>query len=129
MYNAGLSCQRNQQEWPVPVEATGITVPKAVKLGAGRKNSALAGTDAITRTEESATYSEASVNTGAHEGIRAKLTLFKDKYYWKEDVDRRETDWFRFQKAVKAHERYGVKLLQPLFQKMGVDLTVAWGLL
>jgi len=42
--------------------------------------------------------------------------------YWREDVVPEETDWFRFQEAVKEHQRAAMKLLDPLFKRMGVDL-------
>ncbi|RJR18318.1 MAG: hypothetical protein C4582_11755 [Desulfobacteraceae bacterium] len=50
-------------------------------------------------------------------------TIFKDRYFWKEDVVKEETPWYLFQEAVKAHERYAVKLLSPLFLNMGFDLA------
>ena len=56
---------------------------------------------------------------GSHEG---PASHFKDKYYWKRDVDPESTHWYRFQQAVKEHERFALSLLQPRFQKMGVNL-------
>ncbi len=58
----------------------------------------------------------------SHDGLRSRLTVFSDKYFWKEGVDHAETHWLRFQEAVKAHERFGLELLGPLFAKMGIDL-------
>jgi len=55
----------------------------------------------------------------SHEG---PASHFKDKYYWKRDVDPESTHWYRFQQAVKEHERFALSLLQPRFQKMGVNL-------
>jgi hypothetical protein len=59
----------------------------------------------------------------SHEGIWSALTLFEDKYFWKEGVDREDTHWYRFQEAVKEHEREGIKLLSPLFRRMGINLA------
>ncbi len=50
-------------------------------------------------------------------------TIFKDKYFWKTDVKKEETDWYLFHGAVKAHERLSIKLLSPLFEKMGRELS------
>jgi hypothetical protein len=61
----------------------------------------------------------------SHEGLKAKLTIFEDKYFWREDVTKEETDWFRFQEAVKAHEKAGRKLLRPIFSKMKVNIDVS----
>ena len=55
-------------------------------------------------------------------GLGAMVTFFKDKYFWREDVDREETHWFRFQEAVKEHQKMAMERLQPRFAKMGIDL-------
>ncbi len=49
------------------------------------------------------------------------LTFFRDRYSWKTS-NYKNTDWYKFQEAVKAHERKGLKLLAPTFKKMGIDL-------
>jgi len=61
----------------------------------------------------------------SHEGFRAKLTLFEDRYYWKKDVSKEDTHWYRFQEAIKEHRKAGAKLLEPVFRLMGVDITTA----
>lgn len=58
----------------------------------------------------------------SHEGIKSKFTLFEDKYFWKEDGSKEESDWYKFQEAVKEHEKAGLKLLQPIFKKMKIDI-------
>jgi hypothetical protein len=58
-----------------------------------------------------------------HKGLLAEVRFFKDEYTWKRDQDWKETDWYNFQRAVKAHERLGLKLLSPAFHKMGYDLA------
>jgi hypothetical protein len=58
-----------------------------------------------------------------HNGLLAEVRLFKDEYTWKRDQDYKETDWYNFQRAVKAQERLGLRLLSPTFRKMGYDLT------
>ena len=50
------------------------------------------------------------------------LTILKDKFYWREDVKKEETDWYRFQEAVKEHQKVGMDLVKPIFDKMEVDL-------
>ena len=61
----------------------------------------------------------------SHQGFRAKLTLFPDRYYWKPNVAKEDTHWYRFQEAVKEHQEAGIRLLRPLFQQMGVDIDTA----
>ena len=40
----------------------------------------------------------------SQDGILAKFTIFKDQYWWKEDVNKEDTHWFKFQEAVKEHQ-------------------------
>lgn len=58
-----------------------------------------------------------------HEGILSHFTVFKDEYYWREDRDIQSTDWFKFQEAVKRHERFGIKLLDSILKQMDVDIS------
>jgi len=57
-------------------------------------------------------------------GALNEFTLFRDKYYWNVDIDREKTNWYRFQEAVKEHERIGIQLLSEQFKVMGYDLAV-----
>lgn len=50
------------------------------------------------------------------------FSIFKDDYYWREDIDKEKTDWFKFQEAVKDHERFGLELLAGVFRQMNVDI-------
>lgn len=50
------------------------------------------------------------------------MTIFKDKYSWKKSIKKQQTHWYKFQEAVKEHEKFGVKLLSPVFKKMDVNL-------
>ena len=59
----------------------------------------------------------------SHNGIKNKLILFRDKYFWKQDILKEKTHWYNFQRAVKAHEKFGIKLLSNTFKKMGFDLS------
>ena len=61
----------------------------------------------------------------SHEGLKEKLTIFEDEYFWHDDENKEQTDWFRFQEAVKEHQRSAIKLLSPTFKKMGVDLPTS----
>jgi len=58
-----------------------------------------------------------------HDGIMAHFTLFQDKHYWKEGIIKEETKWFRFQRAVKQHEKFAIKQLSPVFAEMGYNLA------
>ena len=59
----------------------------------------------------------------SHEGLKAKFTLFEDKYFWKEGLDRETTHWFRFQEAVKDHQKTAMKQIAPVFSEMGLELN------
>lgn len=41
---------------------------------------------------------------------------------WREDVTPEETDWYRFQQAVKEHQQLAMDCIEPRFKRMGVDL-------
>lgn len=43
-------------------------------------------------------------------------------YAWREDVVPEETDWYRFQEAVKEHQKLAMDRINPVFSRMGVDL-------
>jgi hypothetical protein len=43
-------------------------------------------------------------------------------YTWREDVAPEETNWYRFQEAVKEHQQLAMDRIEPLFRRMGVDL-------
>ncbi|PJA33214.1 MAG: hypothetical protein CO187_02295 [Zetaproteobacteria bacterium CG_4_9_14_3_um_filter_53_7] len=58
----------------------------------------------------------------SHEGFLSKLTIFEDKYYWRDDRIREDTNWFRFQEAIKAHERLALNKLAPIFKQLDVDI-------
>ncbi|MEW5905060.1 MAG: DUF6765 family protein [Pseudomonadota bacterium] len=58
------------------------------------------------------------------DGLLNGFTLLRDRYYWKEGVAREDTHWYRFQQAVKDHEKFGIVRLSPLFRKMGYDLAI-----
>ncbi len=56
------------------------------------------------------------------EGLASKLTIMRDKHFWREDVEKEKTDWFRFQEAVKEHQTLAMGYLKPTFDKMDIDL-------
>jgi hypothetical protein len=58
----------------------------------------------------------------SHKPYWSELTLFPDRYYWKRDVTKEDTHWYRFQEAVKEHQEAGIRLLEPVFRGMGVEL-------
>ncbi|MCE0492733.1 DUF6765 family protein [Vibrio salinus] len=59
----------------------------------------------------------------SHEGLTSVLTIFKDEYFWKEGIQKENTNWYKFQESVKAQEALGIELLSPLFRQMGYDLV------
>ncbi len=52
------------------------------------------------------------------------LPFFKDEHHWRNPAKKEETDWYKFQEAIKEHERACIKLLSPIFEKMGQKLAV-----
>jgi hypothetical protein len=48
------------------------------------------------------------------------LTIFKDHYQWK--ANWKNSDWYLFQEAVKAHQAFCMIELAPLFDQMNVKL-------
>jgi len=55
-------------------------------------------------------------------GLLAKLTVFRDEHYWREDVEREKTDWFGFQQAVRDHQEVGMKQITPIYEQMNINL-------
>jgi hypothetical protein len=55
--------------------------------------------------------------------FKEHLTFFRDRYEWKNKRAYQDTDWYRFQQAVKRHEREGIKTLNSVFTRMGIDLA------
>lgn len=51
------------------------------------------------------------------------MTIFKDKTFWRKDIKKEKTHWYKFQEAVKDHEQFGIELISPVFQKMGVNFS------
>lgn len=45
-------------------------------------------------------------------------------YFWKENY--RKSDWYRFQQAVKAHQRKAKEILRPLLEQMEVANLDNW---
>lgn len=57
------------------------------------------------------------------DGLLAKLpTWFRDEHYWREDVDREATDWYRFQQAVRDHQALGMQEIAPIYDQMNINL-------
>lgn len=57
------------------------------------------------------------------DGIASLFTVFKDKYYWRDNVNIEQTHWYKFQESVKEHEKLAIGLLRERFAKMGVDIA------
>lgn len=60
----------------------------------------------------------------SHDGIISKFTVFKDKYWWKEDVNYKDTDWFKFQEAVREHQKFALSPVSERCQTMGIDIRL-----
>ncbi len=59
----------------------------------------------------------------SHEGLKARFTLFEDKYFWKEEVEIECSNWFKFQEAVKDHQKIAMEQITPVFKEMGLELN------
>jgi len=55
-------------------------------------------------------------------GLLSMFTMLHDKLYWKKEVTKEKTHWYRFQEAVKEHQAKAMEDLEKLFAKMKVDL-------
>lgn len=60
----------------------------------------------------------------SQDGILAKFTIFKDQYWWKEDVNKEDTHWFKFQEAVKDHESLALGPVNKRCKTMGIDIRL-----
>ena len=60
----------------------------------------------------------------SHDGILAKFTIFKDQYWWKEDVNKEDTPWFKFQEAVKEHQSLALGPVNKKCKTMGIDIRL-----
>jgi hypothetical protein len=59
----------------------------------------------------------------SQDGLLAKLpTIFQDEYFWREDVEPEQTDWYRFQQAVRDHQALGMEHIAPIYKQMNIDL-------
>ena len=58
-------------------------------------------------------------------GLLAKLTLFKDRHYWRSEKIKENTHWYQFQEAVKAHEACAIEVMSERFAMIGIDLSKA----
>jgi len=58
----------------------------------------------------------------SEDGLLSSLTILKDQHFWKDGIDRTETDWYRFQESVKEHQARALEGLAPIFAKMGIDI-------
>ena len=50
------------------------------------------------------------------------LAFCSGRHIWREDIKPEDTDWYRFQEAVKEHQRIAMRLIKPRFDRMGIDL-------
>ena len=45
-----------------------------------------------------------------------------NEHYWREDVEREATDWYRFQQAVRDHQAPGMQEIAPIYEQMNINL-------
>ncbi len=57
-------------------------------------------------------------------GIWIKFTIFRDEYWWKEDVNNEDTHWFKFQEAVKEHQALALVPVSKKCDSMGIDIRL-----
>ncbi|MDY6855481.1 MAG: DUF6765 family protein [Thermodesulfobacteriota bacterium] len=60
----------------------------------------------------------------SQDGILSRFTIFKDEYRWKEDVNKEETHWFKFQEAVKEHQAVALGPVNEKCKTMGIDIRL-----
>jgi len=60
----------------------------------------------------------------SQDGILAKFTIFKDQYWWKEDVNKEDTHWFKFQEAVKEHQALALGPVDEKCKTMGINIRL-----
>jgi len=60
----------------------------------------------------------------SQDGILAKFTIFKDRYWWKEDVNKEDTHWFKFQEGVKEHQALALGPVNKRCQTMGINIRL-----
>jgi len=58
-------------------------------------------------------------------GIGVKFNFIRDEYYWRDEPNRTDSDWYKFQEAVKEHEKTALTMLSETFSKMGIVLAVS----
>ncbi|MEW6161851.1 MAG: DUF6765 family protein [Nitrospirota bacterium] len=54
-----------------------------------------------------------------NEAVRKKIGFLKWNYEWKENYQ--ESHWFKFQEAVKTHQKEAKIILKPIFENMGLE--------
>ena len=55
-------------------------------------------------------------------GLLSMITMLHDKLYWKKDIDKEKTHWYKFQESIKEHQQEAMKDLDKLFAKMDINL-------
>jgi hypothetical protein len=82
----------------------------------------LIGDDLVSDYKEKAWFKAAVIVKTA--GTTVGTGNIEREYWWRENY--KERDWFRFQEAVKAHQRKAEKILEPIFSKMEVKELDIW---
>jgi hypothetical protein len=72
---------------------------------------------------DTAIETDVRMGEDTHDGLMRHLTIFEDRYYWRQGINREDTHWYRFQEAVIAHQRFAMDLLTPVFDEMGIKLS------
>jgi hypothetical protein len=96
--------------------------PNKDKSARLRKYLELIGDDLVSGYKENAWF-KAAVRVKAV-GTTIGTGNIEREYLWKENY--RDSDWFHFQEAVKAHQRKTEEILEPIFNKMEVKELDIW---
>lgn len=54
--------------------------------------------------------------------LLSQFTIFKDEYWWKEGIKKEDTNWFRFQEAIKEYQAYVLVSINNICKHMGIDI-------
>ena len=57
-----------------------------------------------------------------HNEFLDRFTVLKDEYWWKKEVEKEQTHWFRFQEAVKGHQAFALTPINEKFKYMGIKV-------
>lgn len=54
--------------------------------------------------------------------LLSKFTIFKDEYWWKDGIKKENTNWFKFQEAIKDHQTVALIPIYDICKYMRLDM-------